>query len=242
MRRAWLNLRYTLPERIRVFSEGVKRHGFEPVIGLTMAPNDGDVLVTWNRIGEGERAARQFEAQGLPVLVAENASWGNEFGGGHWYTIARNLHNTAERFDEFGPERWDSLGIALHPQRVGGELVILPQRGIGAPPVAMPHGWPVEAKARWGGRIRPHPGRKPATPLWDDLGDAGVAVTWGSGAAILATLWGLYVHSEMPNWIGEQDNTDAGRLAMFRRLAWAQWRLAEIESGEAFARLLEGMQ
>ncbi len=43
----------------------------------------------------------------------------------------------------------------------------------------------------------------------------------------------------MPHWIGEQDNTDAGRLAMFRRLAWAQFRMAEIESGEAFARMLK---
>jgi hypothetical protein len=42
----------------------------------------------------------------------------------------------------------------------------------------------------------------------------------------------------MPQWIGEQDNTDAGRLAMFQRLAWAQWRLSEIESGFAFRWLL----
>jgi hypothetical protein len=225
---------------VRVFSEGLKRHGYAIEVGLTHAPRDGDLLVTWNRIGPGETSARQFERQGLPVLVAENASWGNEFGGGHWYSIARGVHNTAGRFDEGGPERWDSLGVALHPQRVGGELVILPQRGIGSAPTRMPGGWPAEAQARWGGRVRAHPGRRPCKPLWDDLEDAGVVVTWGSGAAILATLWGLLVHSEMPDWIGAQDNTDAGRLAMFRRLAWAQWRLAEIESGEAFARLLEG--
>jgi hypothetical protein len=42
----------------------------------------------------------------------------------------------------------------------------------------------------------------------------------------------------MPGWIAEQDNTDAGRLAMLRTLAWAQWRLSEIESGEAFERLI----
>jgi len=28
-------------------------------------------------------------------------------------------------------------------------------------------------------------------------------------------------------------------LAMFRRLAWAQWRVSEIESGAAFMNLLD---
>jgi hypothetical protein len=65
-----------------------------------------------------------------------------------------------------------------------------------------------------------------------------VAVTWGSGAAIKALMMGVSVISEMPRWIGWQDNTEAGRLGMFRALAWAQWELHEIESGEAFAHLL----
>ena len=51
-------------------------------------------------------------------------------------------------------------------------------------------------------------------------------------------MWGIPALSEMPHWIGEQDNTEAGRLAMFRRLAWAQWTHEEIADGEAFARLL----
>ena len=51
-------------------------------------------------------------------------------------------------------------------------------------------------------------------------------------------MWGIRVESHMPNWIGEQDNTDEGRVAMFRRLAWAQWTLEEIESGEPFQRLI----
>jgi hypothetical protein len=49
---------------------------------------------------------------------------------------------------------------------------------------------------------------------------------------------GISVTSEMPNWIAEQDNTEEGRLAMFRRLTWAQWRLDEIASGDAFDWLL----
>jgi hypothetical protein len=63
-------------------------------------------------------------------------------------------------------------------------------------------------------------------------------ITWGSGAAVRALLRGIPVESHMPNWIAAQDNTDAGRLAMFRRLAWANWRLSEIADGVPFRRLL----
>jgi hypothetical protein len=77
-----------------------------------------------------------------------------------------------------------------------------------------------------------------AKPLEDDLARCGKVITWGSGAAVKALLWGIPVVSEMPHWIADQQNTDESRLAMFRRLAWAQWRLSEIESGEAFACLL----
>lgn len=42
----------------------------------------------------------------------------------------------------------------------------------------------------------------------------------------------------MPKWCGEQDNTDEGRLSMFERLSWAQWRHEEIAAGVPFAWLL----
>lgn len=237
--RAWLNLRHSVPERRAAFVSGLERLGYTVVEALTMKPGDRDILVTWNRIREGNPAACAFEARGRPVLVTENASWGNEFAGERWYTLARGWHNTAGKFPVDGHERWDSLGVELAPwRRKGDEIVILPQRGIGAPPVAMPAGWPEQAQRKSGGRIRAHPGQRACVALEDDLARARAVWTWGSGAAIKALLWGIPVQSEMPFWIGEQDNTDAGRLAMFRRLAWAQWRLSEFKSGEAFARLL----
>ena len=238
MKQAYLNLRLTVPERVEAFARGLRLNGYKVIPGTTMTPGPQDILVTWNRIGIGASAARAFEAAGRPVLVAENASWGNDFAGKRWYHIARNRHNTAGRFDDFGPERWDTLGIELAPWRTQGETVILAQRGIGAAPTAMPRSWPQEAQARYGGRIRQHPGTRPAKALRDDLGYCGQVVTWGSGAALQALLWGIPVASEMPDWIGAQDNTDAGRLAMFRRLAWAQWTLEEISDGLPFRSLL----
>lgn len=221
-----------------MFARGLRLNGYRVHFGVTMAPGPQDILVTWNRIGIGTSAARAFEAAGRPVVVVENATWGNDFAGRRWYHLARNRHNTAGMFPVGGPERWDELEVEIVPFRDSGETVILAQRGIGSPPTRMPMDWPAQALARHGGRIRQHPGRAQGKPLVADLSGAGRVVTWGSGAAVLALMGGIPVTSEMPDWIGEQDNTDSGRLAMLRRLAWAQWTHAEIETGEAFRWLL----
>lgn len=237
--RAFLNLRYTVPERRKAFRSGLKALGYEIHDGITNKPQKGDVLVTWNRIGTGEKAAQDFEAVGCPVLVTENASWGNSFAGERWYHIARTRHNTAGMFPVGDEWRWDALCVDLSPFRQSGEVVILPQRGIGSRPTAMPRDWPAKAKKRHGGRVRSHPGRETnVKPLEDDLAKAGKVITWGSGAAIKALMMGIPVVSDMPDWIGQQDNTEQGRLEMFRRLAWAQWTLEEIACGVPFERLL----
>lgn len=94
----------------------------------------------------------------------------------------------------------------------------------------MPKGWiPPDCD-----RIRSHPGKHPSKPLEEDLAQAGRVVTWGSGAAVKALIWGIPVESHMPDWAGGQDNTDSGRVQMLQRLAWAQFTHAEIASGEAF--------
>lgn len=236
---AWLNLRHQQSERASQFAAGLTRLGYSVELGVTMDPGPRDILCTWNRIGDGDRAARVFESRGLPVLVTENASWGNGFAGRKWLTMARNFHNTAGRFPVGGAERWDGLGIELQPWRTEGETVLLPQRGIGPPETAMPRGWLEEAQGRFPGRVRRHPGKQIAKPLADDLARCGRVVTWGSGAAIQALMWGIPVVSDMPGWIGEQDNIDAGRLSMFRSLAWAQVEGHEVEDSSAFARLLD---
>lgn len=236
--RAFLNLRHSVPERARAFHKGLSRLGYSIQSGVTMRPGPKDILVSWNRIRDGQLAAGAFESRGRPVIVAENATWGNDFLGRHWYTLGRGYHNRADCIRPEGPERWDALGVELHPFRIDGETVILPQRGIGPPGVAMPFGWGEKALSRHGGRIRQHPGQNPCIPFEQDLKAAGRVVTWGSGAAVKALMMGIPVASEMPKWIGEQDNTEEGRLAMFRRLAWAQWTLDEIATGEPFERLL----
>ena len=236
--RAWLNLRYTNDSRARMFERGLKRVGFKPEHGIPANPGKKDIFITWNRIGAGNTTAKLFESSGLPVLVVENASWGNRFGGENWYHIARNYHNTVGMFDFVDCARWDDLNQPLLDWRRGGETVILPQRGIGSDPVRMPKWFLKKATDEHGGRIRRHPGRNERIALEDDLANCGMVITWGSGAAIKAIAMGIPCLSYMPDWIGHQYNTDKSRLEMFRRLAWAQWRHQEIKSGLAFDCLL----
>jgi hypothetical protein len=135
---------------------------------------------------------------------------------------------------------------------VGGPL-ILGQRSIGHPTLRSPQGWAESIQRRYGGRIRQHPGRHdPPCTLEEDVADAGCVFTWASAAALQALALGVPVFYEMPQWIGARaalplshytpggpyKMDDAERLAMFRRLAWAMWRLDEIDSGEAFRHLL----
>lgn len=236
--RAWLNLRHPDSARAHAFQSGLQRLGYRVEHTLPIRPAQGDILVTWNRLNVGNAWACQFDEAGWPVLVTENATWGNDFNRGKWLFLGRNCHNTAGCATYGGPERWDRLGVEPKPWRTEGETVILAQRGIGVAPTRMPNDWPEDARRRHGGRIRNHPGRYAGTPLEADLANCGKVVTWGSGAAVKALLMGIPVVSEMPNWIGACEPTDAGRLEMLRGLAWNQWTLDEIASGEAFRWML----
>jgi hypothetical protein len=235
---AWLNLRHGVSERAAAFTAGLSRLGYDVHAGVPSIFSPKDIFVTWGRIGEGDFCARRFERAGQPVICVENAIWGNDFLGKSWLSMAKDFHNKACHFPIGGPERWDSLNVDLAPFRLSGETVILPQRGIGPAGIAMPRGWAEAASSRYKGRIRPHPGRREVIPLEQDLRKCGRVITWGSGAAVKALMMGIPVISEMPGWIGYQDNTVQGRLAMFRNLAWSHFTLEEISTGEPLARML----
>lgn len=221
-------LRSDLHYRRHAFDKGLQAVGFRPT-----TQDKCDVLICWNKYGRFLKAADAAEKRGARVLIIENSTWGNDFQGGKWLSVWPDFHNRADKIRYGGPERWDALSVDLKPWRPeGGEIIGLMQRGIGPP------GTP----ARWTPpgctRIRQHPGTKPCVPLEQDLAKASEVRTWGSGAAVKALMWGIRVKSWMPKWAGACENTDESRLAMFRRLAWAQWTLPQIERGEPFAWLL----
>lgn len=249
-RRALSLLRPQLVYRAERFRAGLQAAGFRLCQAIP-DPRPGDVVVAWNRYGQYDAECRRFERAGASVLVTENGYLAGRVPG-KWHALALGHHAGAGVWVDKGPERWDALGVNLAPWRTGGgETVILGQRSIGEAGIASPRGWEQDVQARIGGRIRPHPHRNDAAvPLVDDLCNAGRVVTWASSAALVALMFGIPVFYGMLGWLGagaalplsewgaEPACDDAARLAMFRRLIWAQSTVEEIEGGEAFRRLL----
>lgn len=241
---AWLNLRYTQDTRARLFRDGLTRNGYKIQVGLPKSGfGEKDIFVTWNRIAHANKMASQFIKNGQKVLVTENATWGNDFNGERWYHISRTYHNTRGVYPLGGSDRFDDIQIELktfRDKRDYPEEWILPSRGIGSKPVKMPKEWlPLTRKKHPSAKVRKHPGTRHSKPIIQELANAHFVHTWGSGAAVKCLMEGIKVKSHMPNWIGEQDNTDDGRYRMLCNLAWSQWRHREIKNGEAFEWLLQ---
>ena len=241
-------LRTALHYRRDAFVAGLQSAGYKVVPQLS-DPRPGDVLAIWNRYGGYHETARQWERAGARVLVAENGYVGRDR-----YALAEGHHAGAGKWPLGGPERWDALGVELHPWRESdAPPLILGQRGIGEPGIASPPQWAERVQRRIGGRIRPHPGKYlPPVSLDADILAAGCVITWASSAALRALQLGVPVWCDCPQWIGSGAaqplsewgkrpalRSDAARLEMFRRLAWAQWTIDEIRSGDAIRRILE---
>lgn len=232
------------------FDQGLARAGYDVVSMSKKPPEPGDLLVIWNRYQHFDYFAKQFEKAGAAVIVVENGWLGRE----KHFAIARSHHNGAGGWAVGDESRWLALDIPLQPWRSAGEhILLLPQRGIGPPGVAMPLQWTASAYARLKKitgrpiRVRPHPGTNPV-PLEPDFENCWAAVTWGSGAAIQAIVAGIPVFYELEPWIGGPAATYGienieepflgDRRPMLERLAWAQWTAAEVSSGEPFRWLL----
>lgn len=220
----------------------------------------GDVLVIWNRYARFAAAADACERAGGTVVVAENPYLGTA---GERYAVALDHHKGPGRWCPIddGGARWRQLGLTIEPwcdpQR-RAYVLLAPERGIGPPVFAMPRDWPTTALAELERhvtvpvRLRRHPGKhEPAVPLAEDLAGAVGVVTWGSNVGLHALCAGIPVWYAHHSWIGASCSVQwagrgpigaayrsIGRLAMFHRLAWAQWSVEEIGNGAPFRHLL----
>lgn len=239
--------------RADAFARGLVRHGYTVSTGHHRHPRETDLLVVWNRTMVSDRAAATYERAGARVVVAENGYLDRLAGEKH-YALALGHHNGVGRWFVGDEPRFR---IENEPLReLGpGPVLVLPQRGIGEKGVAMPPAWPRTIVERLKGMGRPvivrkHPGhgRIRQSPLESDLERAACVVTWGSGAGIKAIRAGVPTFYELDGWIGgcaatrladSMDRCDIpDRGELWRRVSWGQWALVDIESGEAFDRLL----
>lgn len=236
------------------FVRGLQECGHTVIDRPILQPGPQDALVIWNRYGADDQLARQYEAAGGSVLVAENGFVGGDDQGRQLFAIARNHHLGAGSYHVGPASRHRQQHIDLRPWHTkGDEIVILPQRGIGEEGVRMPPGFAQHAMQALSScgrpvRVRSHPGqREPAVSLEKDLQHAYAVVTWASSAAIKALCLGIPVFYQFDRWIARDAAVPGyaihhpfrgSREAALHKISWAQWSLAEIEQGDPFRVLL----
>lgn len=240
------------------FVAGFRALGYEVTVGTHATdPRPGDVLAIWNRYGIYHRAAEQYERVGAKVLVAENGYLGVDRQGLQYYALALSGHNGSGRWHVGGPERWEALGLRLEPWRPAGRhILVRAQRGIGSAEMQSPMAWHDKMVRRLRAmtdrevHLRQHPATAPDQPsLAEQLVGAHCLVSWASSDIGRAILMGVPAFYEAPHHVLETiaerglENLETPRrrerLPGFVRLAWAQWNVAEIASGEPFRILLQ---
>ena len=224
--------------------KGIQALNFETIDRPSSNPHRDDLLLLWNRLPTRNKDAEIYEKAGAKVVIAENGWIGKDT-----YAICLNHHNGAGYWRVKNESRWPSFGIEVKPWRTKGEhILVVPQRGIGVPPVAMPRDWTPKVLERLSAvTSRPIVVRYPEFrihPIEPEFRDAWAVVTWASGAGIKAIASGIPVFYEMPKWIGglaarmgidDLENPYLGeRDTMFHALSWAMWRPEEIERGDPF--------
>lgn len=246
--------------RRHAFETGLARAGYTLRDQARPTSRD-DLLIIWNRYGAFEVQANEWERRGGTVLVCENGYAGADKEGRQFYAMSVHAHNGAGWYPEGDGARFDALGLTVHPWREGGRAVVVRgQRGIGTAQMASPVRWHTNTAAALSKRqpypVRciEHPGRHAPNPTPDQyLSDAAACVIWASSVGVRALLLGIPVFYDAPYWICQMGarrlrespdltdpmRNDESRLYALRRMAWAQWSVAEIESGEPFKRLAE---
>jgi hypothetical protein len=246
--------------RYDAFDVGLRQLGYD-VIDVPMRASrimPGDVLVLWNRYASFDNLAKQFEARGNAVIVAENG-YLPMLGVKDVFALALTHHNGAGCSPQIEGRR-HLLKVELQPWRdIPGDILLLPQRGFGAPGVAMPKAWPNDIMRRLrrcgNVRVRQHPGPARLAALLPtierDLKGVRCAVTWGSGAGLKTLVAGVPTFHDFPRWIGSCgasnriDSIADGARAMGDRekmldvVSAAQWSAEEMATGKPFSLLLE---
>jgi hypothetical protein len=251
-------IRTNVHYRHEAFLKGLVAAGFSVQSKPLRNIGRDDILVIWNRGQLFQYEAKRHEQAGSRIVVAENGYTDAVDGDGHqWFSLALDHHNGLGKWWIEDTPRFPRMGLNLRPWRQeGAHVLVLPQRGIGAPGVAMPQSWPRNIVNRLKQvtsrpiKVRPHPGLKSlARPLDPDLEGCHAVVTWGSGAAVKSIMLGVPAIYELAGWIGASaaryglesiENPFLGdRMPMLERMAWSQWTVAEIASGLAFRTLLQ---
>lgn len=224
--------------------------------------DDRNLVVCW-----GWRGGRRWRASGWDVLVLERGYIGDRFKWSSVALNGLNGRATFPDYPEDGGERFRKFGVSLLPWDPSGEYVLLigqvagdaalQGRNLGqwyadtARQAAALYGLPVRFRQHPRERdrrlIRKVPGTVADTGLLGEaLAGAAVVVTYNSNTGVEAMLAGKptvsFDHGSMAwpvagHGLGEQANPD--RQVWACGLAWKQWAVEEIASGDALRGIVE---
>jgi hypothetical protein len=254
--------------RHRSFKKGLSAIGYTVVEGWDGQGFDTDDLVLgWSAYGPTYSAMCAAEAMNARALVFEEA-YIRQIAGQQYFAVGLGGHNGSGKLVAGDDSRWQGWGLQMDPWRSTptDHVLVCGQRGFGYNSMAMPDEWPREVlsqlrrltdKPLW---FRPHPKRRSnerygaydkvldyTAPLFDHLHSAAACVVWTSNCATTALLSGVPVVYCGPHIVTQRACTPMGEFAVrrvgdreraFRDLSWAQWSVSELESGEAFRRVL----
>lgn len=250
-------IRENIKARHDAFIEGLTSVGFAVSCGAPNKARPGDVLLIWNRRGDQERLADDFEKAGGTVLVAEEGYIRRD----RFYALARRYHNGGGEALVDDSARVSMLDVQLAEWRTGdGHILVCPNRFIGPSRELMPHDWTARTVATLRKllpgreiRVRPHPGRQKnvlinGRSLADDLAGTALCVVWWSTAGVAALLAGIptiycarwwIASAAAGNDLRQAANPPRGdRTAVLQRIANSQFTPAEIASGTPFMSLV----
>lgn len=232
-------------------SAGLYYSGYEVSTNRPQKLNNFDVVVMWNRWNENEKLADKLESQGGNVIIAENGYLGTDY-----IALARSEHNGGGWIPYADLDRLEALQINFKPYRTDGEhILVCPSRGFGSKKMRQPINWTheiVQELRNYTTRpiyVREHPGNWKQNnnhlSLAEDLDHAWACVIWNSGAGIHSLMQGIPVICCADYWILKDIASDIqfienpamlDRYHAFNKLAWSQWSIDEIVSGEPFIR------
>lgn len=251
MPRAVIRIRKDPAYRREAFESGLKRIGYTVLDGSRdnkdwQPDSREDLLVLWNRKdGLDQRMADTWEGRGGTVLVVENAYLQKV--DKSMYAISVGQHNGAGWFPVGDEDRFTPLGFVLHEMECrapGAQILVVGQRGIGSRLMASPPLWGEKHVEKLGKKhawLRPHPGvLRPRVPLDVDLDRAREVHIWSSSVGVRALIEGIPVRHHAPHWICGINPTCETREWALNRMAHGQWAVAEVASGEPFARMRAG--
>lgn len=227
---------------------GMSQCGIDATVTGTWYQGEFDVVVGWNHCPIEHPRTLLLEAGYVNGDMADYTEGRLRFISTSW----NQLHGKSDGFTRPRPsDRWDALNIDMKPWRTEGEYALIMDQHPGDSMSPPENHWREIAESlqsRIQVHVRPHPlidTNKQRSSLLDELVMASCAVTWSSTAAIESVINGVptIAFSEyciaypvcshdlsQSLYVGERDQWAYD-------LAYRQWTLDELRSGEAWEHL-----